>query len=312
MERIEHSNARRYSVIFSKAQNNLSIVEEYQYRGLTFRLPLGELLFTVIESGAYLIKNYPDETERDRQLDDFFSAREYYLKDFTCGFPNVKDEVKSIEKIINYVIRISDKTDFFNHESLKALFYSVLPMDHQFICLFDTMERYRIRRISSKLTLPFGSSTNEISTKLSESYAAFSFETITIFHTLTELCLLSLFEILESGQFVLRCKNCSRLYAGKRKKYLCNRPAPINDHKGCEKQKKSEYNKQYRKPDSVREYRKVYNRLQQRISRSTQSLSDVQTFEAFKRDWALLRFTYQNLPDFEERKIEFLKSERWK
>ncbi|SCX15413.1 hypothetical protein SAMN02910436_01104 [Ruminococcaceae bacterium P7] len=308
MEVLENSDNRRYSVIFSKTGNKSAILEEYQHGGMTMRLPLGELLFTVLESLGVILNN----TEQPPCFDSFFSEREYNLTEFISDFSFDKNEAKRIALIVDYLERTSINTNSFNHYSLKNLFYSVLPREHSFYYLFDTADRYRVRRITSKLTLPFGNSTEYIYNKLSEGYASFSFITITEFHTMSELCLLSLFEILESGQFVLRCKECGRFYATKRKRFLCNRPAPFNEHNGCEKLKLAKYNKSYGQRESVKEYKNVYNRLQQRTTRKTNTLTDTQTFETFKREWTKLKLRFIDSPDLEQKKIEFLQSERWK
>ena len=308
MEVLESSDTRRYSVIFSKSVNKSAIFEEYQHDGMTIRLPLGELLFTVVESFGIMLNG----SEQNSNLDSFFSDREYNLTKFFCDFSFDKNEAKRIVQIVDYLETIAISKKLFNHYTLKNLFFTILPREHSFYYLFDTSDRYRIRRISSNLALPFGNSTEYIYEKLSEKFALFSFITITEIHTLSELCLLSLFEILESGQFVLQCKKCNRLYVAKKKSYLCNRPAPINEHRGCEKLKFAEYNHEYGKKQSVAEYKKVYKRLNTRTRRNTQSLPDIHTFEEFKKEWTLLKYQYHDNPDLEQKKIEFLQSERWK
>ena len=75
MEVLESSDTRRYSVIFSKSVNKSAIFEEYQHDGMTIRLPLGELLFTVVESFGIMLNG----SEQNSNLDSFFSDREYNL-----------------------------------------------------------------------------------------------------------------------------------------------------------------------------------------------------------------------------------------
>ena len=171
MEVLESSDTRRYSVIFSKSVNKSAIFEEYQHDGMTIRLPLGELLFTVVESFGIMLNG----SEQNSNLDSFFSDREYNLTKFFCDFSFDKNEAKRIVQIVNYLETIAISKKIFNHYTLKNLFFTILPREHSFYYLFDTSDRYRIRRISSNLALPFGNSTEYIYEKLSEKFALFSF-----------------------------------------------------------------------------------------------------------------------------------------
>lgn len=282
METLDNSGCRRYTVTFSKTAKKTFIIEEYQYGDMIVRLPLGALLFIVADAELQQNEIKPPHILYDLYLNE--------------------SEKKRIKKITEYLINITERKVPFDRYSLKDLFYSILPRGSDFCYLFDSSERYRFRRFRSKLTLPFGHSTEYIFKKLSEQYATFSFSAITEFHTLTELCALSLFEILESGQIVHRCA-CGRWFVA---------DCLVKQCVSCQKQKSTAYNQKYGKKKSVKEYKNVYNRLHTRTRRNTQSLTDMQTFEAFKNEWALLRIQYHNSPDYEERKIEFLQSERWR
>ncbi|MBR1482585.1 MAG: hypothetical protein IJ598_06420 [Ruminococcus sp.] len=282
MEILDNSGCRRYTVTFSKTVNKSFILEEYQYGDMIVRLPLGALLFTVADAELQQIEINPPHILYDLYLNECDKNR--------------------IKRITEYLINIAEQTVPFDRVTLKSLFCRVLPRGHDFCYLFDSSERYRFRRFRSKLTLPFGHSTEYIFKKLSEQYVSFSFSAITEFHTLTELCALSLFEILESGQIVRRCA-CGRWFVANSLVKQC-----VN----CQKQNTTARYRKYGKKQSVREYKNVYNRLQRRTRRKTQSLTDMQTFEAFKNEWDLLRIQYHNAPDYEERKIAFLQSERWK
>lgn len=311
MESLKRSSSRSYSAVFTNNGKETVVSEEYQYEDLTIRLPFGELLFTVIEAFEILcIVCGSDNT--DESLTRHFTAREFDLSDFLSSFTHNKSELKRINKIIEYIDNIADNKEQLNKSTLKELFYITLPREHDYLLLFNSSERYRIRRICSKLPLPFGFSTKQINNTLSESYARFSFFTLTEFKNLSELCVLVLFEILESGKSIRRCKNCGRLFLSDKKINLCNRPSPQNSHIGCSKQNVSDYNKGYRKKESVREYKKIYNRLQARVSRPSSSISDTLVFDNFKKGWALLKINHHGSPELEEIKMEYLNSERWK
>ena len=282
MESLDRSGRRMYSVLFLKSVNKTTVLEEYQYGDMIVRLPFGALLFTVVEAELQHTEITPPHVLYDL----------YYLSEA---------EKKQISRLTEYVVKISQRKEVFDRSSLKNLFYTILPRGHDFLYLFDSSERYRFRRLRSKLTLPFGNSTEFIFKKLAEQYASFSFSAQTEFHTLTELCALSLFEILEIGQIVHRCA-CGRWFVAEPLTKQCD---------NCKRQRTTDYNRSYSKKKSVQEFKKVYNKLSMRTKRNTQSLSDLQLFETFKNEWALLKIKYHNSPDFEQKKIEFLQSERW-
>lgn len=315
MEFLKSSKIKSYSVIFSKSLNgNIVISEKFEYDGLTINLPFGELLFTVMESQEVLQQLMTGNgAENDTAaLSDYFADKEFNLHDFLISFNIDKTELRQINEVNRYLNEIVEKRISFNYDTLRNLFYSIFPNGHAFRILLNNVERYRVRHILSKLPIPFGCSTKSICETLNETYAAFSFFTITDFKTLSELCALSLFEILESGQFVRKCRNCNRLFVSARTAQLCNRAAPVNEHRSCEQIKSKNYNKKYRKSDSVKEYKKIYMRLFKRANSSNTSITDKKNFEDFKKGWALLKVKKYDTKDFEEQKMKFLQMDRWK
>lgn len=303
MEYIKLSTIKSYGVTYTVTHQKLIALEIYQYNGLTIKLPVGELMMGIIELIDYL----PDKAGEDL----IYVNREYNLKEFLSDFLVTEKEVQQLLSVKEYLNRIADKKMDFSYQTLSELFLRILPRAHSLFNLFDFTNRYRIRQVRSKIQLPFGYSTNQIISELKKSYSSFSFFTLTEIHTLSELCALSLFEILESGQSVFRCCNCERLFFAEKNMKYCSRPAPINEHQGCVKLMTASYNRQYRKKPSVREYKKVYNRLLSRVQRSTTTLNDIQTMKEFKSGWAMLKIQYRHSDDFEKRKMEYLQSERW-
>ena len=313
METLENQKERSYGVFFAKYKKHLTITEQYQHNGLTVTLPLGELMLTVMEALEALRNILNGEAEKDKARQSFFENREYNLSFLFDDFVFDRDEEKRLLRISDFVSHTACSLQTFSDAALRDLFYSVLPRGHNLLWLLDSTEKYRVRQLHSKLPLPFGSSTESICQNLGEQYDSFSFFTVVEIHTLTELCAVSLFEILESGQFVHSCRSCKRLFVAKPfRSFLCNRPAPFNEHKGCKKTSVAAYSKQYRETDVLREYKKVYNRLQARATRQNQSKSSVLNFETFKREWSLLKINCKHIPEFKEKQMEFLQSERWK
>lgn len=316
MEFLESSKVKSYSVIFSKSLNGSTIIsEKFEYDGLTINLTLGELLFTVMESQEVLQQLMTENGDRNdtSAIDEYFSDKEYNLRDFLMSFNIDKTELKEINEVNRYLNEIVENRINYNYDTLRNLFYSIFPNGHAFRYLLNNIERYRVRHILSKLPIPFGCSTENICETLNNTYAAFSFFTITDCKTLSELCALSLFEVLESGQFVRKCNDCNRFFVSStRTAQLCNRATPVNKHRSCEQIKSKNYNKNYRKSNSVKEYKKIYMRLFKRANSSNTSLTDKKNFEDFKKGWALLKVKKYDTTDFEEQKMNFLQLDRWK
>lgn len=313
METLENQKEKSYGVFFAKSQKCLTITEQYQHNGLTVTLPLGELMLTVMEALETMQSILNGTAEKDKALQSFFENREYNLSFLFDDFAFNRDEEKRLLKISDFVFHTACSQLTFSAAALRDLFYSVFPRGHNFLWLLDSTEKYRVRQLHSKLPLPFGSSTESICQNLGEQYDSYSFFTVVEIQTLTELCAVSLFEILESGQFVHSCRSCKRLFVAKPfRSFLCNRPSPFNEHKGCKKTSVAAFSKQYRETDVLREYKRVYNRLQARATRPNQPKSSVLNFETFKREWSLLKINCKHLPEYKEKQMEFLQSERWK
>lgn len=305
MESIVTSKQKAYGINVTKDINGVTISEIFQYDGLTIRLPVGEMLFVVLEA---FVKKDKTIAESDYNLQELFDS--FLLSD---------DELKKFRSIDDYLNEITNQKKEFDVESLRALFIRILPRGHIFYYLFHSSDRYRIRRVYSKLPLPFGVSSYQVFKELSSKYESFSFTTQTEVHLLSELCVLSLFEILQSGQMIHRCSDCHRYFVGSffpgddetKSSNLCSRFSSYNDHKGCKQKKTSCYNKEYRKKKSVVEYKRVYNRLQSRATKRP-TLDNIKTFKEFQKGWTILRINLRNSPDYEKKKLEFLQSERWK
>lgn len=305
MEPVVTTKQKSYGVNFTNDLNGVTLSEIFQYDGLMVKLPVGEILFSVLETFI--------------RKDEIITDSDYDLQELFDCFSLSGEELKKLSFIDDYLNDIANRSKEFNARTLKELFIKLFPRGLDFYYLFHSSDRYRIRRVFSKLTLPFGVTTYQIFEELRGKYLSFSFSTQTEVHLLSELCALSLFEILESGQMIHRCSDCHRYFVGaffcgddiKKGSSLCSRPALYNEHKGCKQHKISNYNREYRKKQSVVEYKRIYNRLQARaIKRPT--LDNVKNFKDFQREWALLRISLRHSPEYEKKKMEFLQLERWK
>ena len=305
MEYIESSNFKKYGVVFKVTPQGITCHEEYHCGEITVKLPIGELMLDLVES----IDVFNNDGDHDKELS---VDQECVLGEILNGFSVKQADYKGLLQVKDYLTLIAENKINFNYRTLSELYFKILPCHHPFFYLFDSSNRYRIRQVLSKVQVPFGCTTYQILKVLEEKYTHFSFHTATEINTLPELCALSLFEIYESGQIIRRCSLCNRFFITDESTSYCNRSAPFNDFRGCKKQKTANYNRQYRTRNSVKEYKKIYNRLQSRARRPCPTVNDVKTFKEFQNEWASLRINYRQSDDFEDRKLSFLKLERWK
>lgn len=305
MEYIESSNVKKFGVVFNVTPQRITCHEEYHCGEITVKLPFGELMLDLVES----LDVFRNGGGHNKELS---IDQECVLGEILNGYSVTKADYKGLVQVKDYLTLIAENKINFNYRTLSELFFKILSRHHPFFYLFDTSNRYRIRQVLSKVQVPFGCSTYQILRNLEEKYTQFSFYTTTEINTLSELCALSLFEILESGQIVRLCTLCNRFFVTGESTNYCNRSAPFNEFRGCKKQKTANYNRQYRTRNSVREYKKIYNRLQSRARRPCPTVSDVNTFKEFQNEWASLKINYRQSDDFEDRKLSFLQLERWK
>lgn len=300
----------RFGITVVKDGRSCSIYEEYHNGNLTVKTPLGELLFTAVEAIEYFNEKYINASACDEihELDNFFIDKEYDLSHVFSDFCIDILEIKRLTKIKDFLTLCSGSKHMCNTAYVKDLAIAVLPRDNPLFNLFGENSRYNIRHIHSNIKLPFGLSIKQTIQALEEQYSEFTFSTQTNVNSITELCVLSLYEIFESGQFVRRCSNCNGFFATERETGLCTRPNRYNDYRGCRSFKSFLYNKNY-SSDVVKEYRKIYNRLRKRTQKK--KLSDINKLDEFKKEWIALNKRIKNHPKKEEFQSEFLSSSRW-
>lgn len=311
MKKIKPYSEKTYGVTISKVDGKTAVFEEYQNNDVTIKLPLGELLFNIIEAIDFLNKIAQKSISMDdkKTFDEYFYSKEYNLeKVFTdCVIDIV--EIKRLCRIRDFLNLCAQNKERSNHNFLKSLTMSVLPREHEFNCLFGKTSKYKIRQLRSKVELPFGSDTFHVDEHLNKLYNEYSFYTKTRFQTLSELCILSLYEIFDYGQIVRQCSICKRYFISDYCGNFCNRPASENDYRGCLKFQSFLYNRDYRSREIIKEYKRIYNKLQSRAK--SKLIFDIKNFEAFKTEWSSLNKKIKNDPDKEKLQRQFLKSERW-
>ena len=305
-----NTKSKFYGVKVNKSGKTIYYKEEYVKYNLFLTLPLGELLFSSLELSEFVSE--AENISVNDLINKFFSVRKYDLSvvffDFCVDFDS---EIEKLKRIKEYLDLCIENKRLFSVEHLKGVALKILEQDNPLFKLFENkMSKYYIRRIISGCDIPFGFSSEGIANALSNEYNEFSFYTRTQIKSLSELCLLSIFEIIETGQIVQRCGSCKRYFISKRSMDLCDRPSEINDFRGCKNYNLYLYRKQYKEDEVVKEYFRIYNKLQARTK--SKKYFDILVFEEFKNGWNELNKSSKNNAEQKKRKMEFLSMERWK
>lgn len=300
-------NDNLYGIYFCKNKN----YEVYDFCFLKnengfAKIPLGEILFYIIESVDFL-SNMIKKMDSSK-LDDYFSDKKYNLKRIFLSCKIDLIEIKRLEKIKEFVTECSNNKDMCKIESLANLVITIFSNHHKFN-KYNNQFRITYRKIHSNIPLPYsvGDNVIDINKYLSSKYIYYSFYTSAQFDTLSELCIISLYEIFQLNLIINKCKMCNHYYI-KRDGNLCNRELIENDFRGCQKYNEYLYNKNYRNDNIVKMYKKIFSRLSSRADCG--SIEAIQIFSDFKTEWKKIKRT-SNKEKKDLLLIDFLKQKRW-
>lgn len=303
-------NDNLYGIYFCKNKN----YEVYDFCFLKnengfAKIPLGEILFYIIESVDFL-SNMIKKMDSSK-LDDYFSDKKYNLKRIFLSCKIDLIEIKRLEKIKEFVTECSNNKDMCKIESLANLVITIFSNHHKFN-KYNNQFRITYRKIHSNIPLPYsvGDNVIDINKYLSSKYIHYSFYTSAQFDTLSELCIISLYEIFQLNLIINKCKMCNHYYI-KRDGNLCNRELIENDFRGCQKYNEYLYNKNYRNDNIVKMYKKIFSRLSSRAERSG-SIEDVQNLNDFRNGWKTIKCKATNKDSQKSLQKDFLNQTRWR
>ena len=307
-------NEKSYGVVINQKNGIRQMYEFFDCAPVLIKTSVGELLLSLIESADFLNKLISERPNDDclKIISKYFSEQEYDLSPVFISFNFNIIELKRLIRLRDYLEFCIDNPEMCSNVYLQGIAYSVLPKDSEILNIFGRKNRYKIRQVISKNPILFGQTTKEIERDLTTKLAEYSFSTKTSINTLSELCVLSLFEIYESGQIVRRCEFCKKLFISRYESVFCHRPSEKNDFRGCQEFKSFIINQNKIKNLIKREYKSVYSKLYHRAkNNSTNSLN---TFLEFKNGWLKLNKSAKSLSSYERRNLqhEYLTSERWK
>lgn len=311
MEKLKPQISSTYGMVITKALSGKTVTEDYIYGDMNIKLPLGEMLFNAVELLEVLEgQNVSEPNVYNQLLNSFFLSKEYNLSSAFLSFDISLIELARLRKIKDFILMCSQNSKMCSNNYLRDLAISLFPKDHRIFNLFNDNSRYKVRRLFSSNEIQFCLSTADLERKMNRQFVEYSFYSVSDFNVLSELCIISLFEIFDYKKIIKQCSMCRKFFIPDCEENYCNRPDAQNDFRGCLKYRMFLYNQDYRKSQVVRHYKKIYNRLQSRAQKSKR-ISDCKLFEEFKSEWAKLNKTTKHRSDRVLLQNEFLISERW-
>ena len=310
MKRIQIKNPDEgYGVFYSSIDRTIT----NDYISNSLKLPLGEILFNIIESIDLLsgIVFNDQQNELEHIIKNHFSEKAYDLSPLFLKFKINIEELKRLERIRDYLEICSSNYSVCTNLSLKDFSTSIFDEDNEILMLFSPVNSLRIRKFKADFKLPYFYDIQYLITELSNSYINYEFYTITEYKSLSELCIISLFEIFSLSYLIRKCNNCARYYlAQSTSSKYCDRKSMDNDFQGCKKFKVHLTNLDYSNNTLVSLFKRVYNKLFNRAKNN--KIEDVNLFENFKTGWKSLNKEYKHSPERQAILEDYLNSERWK
>lgn len=302
---ITNTIQKKYGIRYSE-KNNTTNIEDY-IPNLSISLPLGELLLTVIEL-IDLFENELNENNISKIYKDYFKDKYYDLSSILTLSKIDILEIKRLSRIRDYVSLCLENQTYCNVSHLESFCIGIFDLDNKINLLFNQSRKHQIRKYHSNIKIsPMYSTQTLINEYLRTIYSEFEFCTTTGYETLSELCVISLFEIFSLGLSIKKCKHCKRYFIGSAKSEYCPRTSSINDFLGCKKFKTFIDAQNLNRTELKVLYKRVYNRLLNRAKKNR--VEDIQYFEKFKDEWTKIGIQEKYNPNKSEILIEFLK--RW-
>lgn len=307
MKKVSFEN-NTYGISYIYDEGN-SVIKDSLYNG-TVLLPLGEALFSIIE-GINIINQIAlkDNKNLKENIDRYLSERNCNLNLLQRYEVDII-EVKRLIRIKDFLKLCTENPKYCCVESVESLALGILNPSSEIMSLFSPVGYLRIRKCKSPIKLPFAYSTDGLISQLKENYSGFAFSTETEFQCLSELCIISLFEIFSLGLQIKCCNICNRFYVGNSYDKYCSREMLQNDFKGCKNYKISLTSFKCSDNELMKEYKRICARLHARAK--SNSKNAVADYEDFKSGWKKINIELKDKPNRLSELEAFLSLERWK
>ena len=302
------SNNKSYGVHYEHKEQSDNVSDYCFINDNIVKIPLGEIMFNIIEA-LDVIKALVQNDISITEFDNCFAAKKYSVKNIILACKADIAEAKRLQRIKHFIHLCSQDSERCSNEYLDK-FVSSLYCGKESILFNGKIFKRKIFAPQKKASFMGNEKLNDINKYISKKYISYSFYSNTHFDTLSELCILSLYEIFDLGLKISECYNCKHFYIIKNNGYLCDRELLENDYRGCNKYHEYLNNLQYRSNKLVKQYKKVYGRLYSRTK--CKSFSSAAIFNSFKNEWAEINSCHIDKAEKQKKQLEFLKDERWK
>lgn len=285
-----------FGVSYRKSKNQIYIKDNLS----GFSLPVGEMLFGIIENVTILKSAFQGNS--NLVIKKAFKYYKYNLYSFIKKFELNNIELELLQKIKYYLDLCCINKEYCTLSKLENFAIKLFEYKNFTLNLFSDITISKIRKIqiNDKNTKIYFSHTIDLINYLDSKYSIYSFTTQNSFTSLSELCIISLFEIFSLHLTIKKCNSCNNYFISVNDDMLCNRAFLDNDYLGC-------YELEQRAKDDNTILKKkmlIYQRLYKRAL--TNRIEKINIFEEFKTGWKAV----SNKSN--EEKIKFLNLDDWK
>lgn len=275
-----------YEVLKTKENQIKNYQEKITVNDNAHLFPLGEISLEIIEALPFLerILNNKNSDEYNFQIYKYSKSLAFDISDLIYNFSNrINDEeINRLRNIQKYLELCSINSDKNNYKNLSGLVLNIFSDKNIIIKLLSLNSTAR--------------------------------NNFTYYNSLSELVIISLFEIFDLGFKIYRCEFCGRFFIAhnsNKNKQLCERKNSINNFQGCKKYK-TYINKISREEKPyIKKYRIIYARLSKRAKRNDDQKDN---FEYFRNEWKNLWQKTKTMSESERYNLlkKFLDLERFK
>ncbi|MCH5296033.1 MAG: hypothetical protein J1E85_00015 [Ruminococcus sp.] len=265
-----------------------------------FSLPVGEILFGVLENVAILKSAF--QCKSDLIIKKAFKYYKYNLYSIIKKFELNVTELERLQRLKYYLDLCCINPAYCTVSQLENFTVKLFEYNNPTLNLFSVTTITKIRKIqiNDKKTKLYFSDTSNLINYLDSKYSIYSFSTQNSFSSLSELCIISLFEIFSLHLTIKKCSSCNNYFVSINNNKLCNRAFLDNDYLGCFvlKQKSTSDNTITKKKMLI--YQRLYKRS------LTNKTEHINIFDKFKDGWKVV----SNKSN--EEKMKFLNLDDWK
>lgn len=285
-----------FGIYYSKGKSQIHITDNLA----GFSLPVGEILFGILENIEILKSAFQGKS--DLIIKKAFKYYKYNLYSIIKKFKLDKIELERLQKLKYYLDLCCINTSYCTLSKLESFAVKLFEYNNFTLNLFSisTITKIRKIQINDKKTKLYFSQTDELISYLDSKYSIYSFSTQNSFSLLSELCVISLFEIFSLHFTIKKCSSCNNYFVSINDNKLCSRKFLDNDYLGCfDLEQKSTTENKIAKKKML-----IYQRLHKRAL--TNKIDKIDIFQKFKIGWKHV----SNKSN--EEKIKFLNLDDWK